>query len=171
MTIEIGPENASSGGRSAALAALAGERCTQSPEATEAFGRALAACLRGGEAIALHGDLGAGKTVLARGLARGLGIAEAVRSPTFTIVQEYAGTSLRLYHIDLYRLAGAEAALAFGIEEYLGDRDAVTVVEWAERAPELFAASAWHVYLTHAGPEERRICLVLPDPAGPRAAG
>lgn len=82
------------------------------------LGRRLARLLRPGQTIALHGDLGAGKTVLSRGIARGLGVTEAVTSPTFTIVQEYPlpdGTAL--YHLDMYRIDDAQAALAFGIDE------------------------------------------------------
>lgn len=105
---------------------------------TEAIGHAMARHMPNGTVVALHGDLGAGKTVLARGLARGLGILEPVTSPTFTIVQEYARpTGGWLFHLDMYRIATSADALAFGIEEYLFAADAVTVVEWPERIAEL----------------------------------
>lgn len=107
---------------------------TASEPETEAVGRRLAAILTPGCVVALHGDLGAGKTVLTRGIARGLGITEPVTSPTFTIVQEYRrcdGTWL--FHLDMYRIRHEDDALAFGIEEFLFAPDAVTVVEWPER--------------------------------------
>lgn len=101
---------------------------------TEIYGCALARLLGGGSVLAVYGDLGAGKTVLARGIARGLGITEAVTSPTFAIVQEYrAPVGLWLYHLDLYRIGNEQDALAFGIEEYLFAGDSVTVIEWPER--------------------------------------
>lgn len=115
--------------------------------ATEALGRELAAQLTGGDVVALLGDLGAGKTVFSRGLARGLGITEPITSPTFAIVQEYEGPSLTLLHMDMYRLQGEEDALAFGIEDYLGDSQAICVIEWAERIPELLPPGHLRVHL------------------------
>lgn len=102
--------------------------------ATEALGRALGRAVDGGTVIALRGNLGSGKTVMARGIGRGLGVDEPITSPTFTLVQEYTGQRWRFYHIDLYRLAGEAASLELGIDEFLFDREAVTVIEWAERA-------------------------------------
>jgi len=127
--------------------------------ATEALAARLARSLPGGATVALHGDLGAGKTVFARGLARVLGVREPVTSPTFTIVQEYPGTALKLYHLDLYRLDGAAAALAFGLDDFLQDPGAVTVIEWAERIAELLPADTVHVTLAHAGPTARRVTI------------
>jgi tRNA threonylcarbamoyladenosine biosynthesis protein TsaE len=106
---------------------------THSDSETVDVGREFAASLCGGDIVALHGNLGAGKTVFARGVARGMGITEPVTSPPFTVVQEYEGPALRLYHIDLYRLQGEDDAIAFGIEEFLNDPEAVTLLEWAER--------------------------------------
>ena len=91
---------------------------TQNEQQTEDAGRALAETLRGGEVITLRGDLGAGKTVFTRGLARGLGIASPILSPTFTIVREYTGR-LKLYHFDFYRLTEAEELGEIGFEEYM----------------------------------------------------
>jgi tRNA threonylcarbamoyladenosine biosynthesis protein TsaE len=82
--------------------------------------------------IALSGDLGTGKTQLVKGLARGLGIAACVHSPTFTLVNEYDGGRLRLFHLDLYRLETPEQITAAGLEEFL-QPEGVTVIEWAER--------------------------------------
>jgi len=109
---------------------------SHSPEETEAAGRRLAAALRPGDVVALTGDLGAGKTAFTRGLAAGLGCGDAVSSPTFTLIQEYGGGRLPLYHMDLYRLESVEEAIRIGIEEYL-EGDGVAVIEWAEKFPDL----------------------------------
>jgi tRNA threonylcarbamoyladenosine biosynthesis protein TsaE len=109
-----------------------GEITTNSAEETFAFARTLGEQLAGGEVFLLKGDLGAGKTVFAKGLGAGLGIASSeVTSPSFTLINVYEGR-LRLYHIDLYRLdAGLHDEL--GLSEILDDRRAVVVIEWAER--------------------------------------
>ncbi len=113
---------------------------TSGAEETEVLGRRLAAVLPPGAVLTLYGNLGAGKTVLARGIARGLGVTEPVTSPTFAIVQEYRAPGGRwFYHLDLYRIRDDADALAFGIEEYLFNPAAVTVVEWPERIPGLLA--------------------------------
>ena len=106
---------------------------TLSREESEAFGEALARALPIGSVVAMYGDLGAGKTVIARGFARGLGITEAVSSPTYTIVQEYdiPGSSNRFYHLDLYRISDEHAALGFGVDEFLSDPEA-----WTLRRPQ-----------------------------------
>jgi tRNA threonylcarbamoyladenosine biosynthesis protein TsaE len=108
---------------------------------TLAIGRALGHCLLPGDVLVLSGTLGAGKTTLTQGIARGLGIEDYVTSPTFTLVNEYrpraAGPAL--YHVDLYRTSGAAEALDLGLDEYLGLADlpaGVAVLEWAERAPD-----------------------------------
>ena len=107
---------------------------TDSPEATEALGMRLAACLTPGTVIALEGDLAAGKTCLVRGMARALGIpAESVHSPTFTLVNRYQGHSAKLYHLDLYRLSGADELGELGWEE-ICEPDGFAAIEWAERA-------------------------------------
>jgi len=87
----------------------------------------------------LSGELGAGKTQLVKGVARGLGIAARVHSPTFTLVNEYGGGRLRLFHLDLYRLETREQILSAGLEEFL-PADGVTVIEWAERIYDLRSA-------------------------------
>ena len=105
---------------------------SQSPAETEAIGERWARVAERGWVIALSGDLGSGKTQLVKGLARGLGIASRVHSPTFTLVNEYVGGRLKLFHLDLYRLELPEQILAVGLEEYLLP-DGVTVIEWAEK--------------------------------------
>jgi tRNA threonylcarbamoyladenosine biosynthesis protein TsaE len=105
---------------------------TASEPETSAVGESLAAKLRSGDVILLYGDLGAGKTAFVRGLARGLGAdPDDVSSPTFTIVQEYTGTSLKLYHVDLYRLEPAEID-DLGLDDLVSG-DGVVAIEWAER--------------------------------------
>ena len=98
----------------------------------EAWGRSA----QRGWVIALSGELGAGKTQLVKGVARGLGIAARVHSPTFTLVNEYSGGRLRLFHLDLYRLETREQILSAGLEEFLSP-DGVAVIEWAERIYDL----------------------------------
>ena len=102
------------------------------PAETEALGEKFGRLAKRGLVIALSGELGAGKTQLVKGLARGLGITARVHSPTFTLVNEYAGGRLRLFHLDLYRLESSAQILSAGLEEFL-QPDGVAVVEWAER--------------------------------------
>lgn len=105
---------------------------TQSPEETERVGAALSACLRPGQVVAFRGPLGAGKTAFTRGLARGLGVTGPVTSPTYTIVHEYNGGRMPLFHFDMYRLNSEEDLFDIGWEDYL-DRGGLCVVEWSER--------------------------------------
>jgi tRNA threonylcarbamoyladenosine biosynthesis protein TsaE len=105
---------------------------SHSPAETDALGEQWGRAAQSGLVIGLCGDLGAGKTQLVKGLARGLGIAERVHSPTFALVNIYNGGRLTLFHLDLYRLDTPEQILGAGLEEYLKP-DGVTVIEWAER--------------------------------------
>ena len=104
---------------------------THSVDETEALGERLAKTLHGGEIIAFTGDLGAGKTAFTRGLARGLGIPMRVTSPTYTIVNEYTGGRLPLFHFDMYRLGSSDELFDIGWEDYL-QRGGVCAVEWSE---------------------------------------
>ena len=104
---------------------------THSPEETERLGEKLAKKLTPGTVLAYRGELGAGKTAFTRGLARGLGYAEPVTSPTYTIVNEYLGGRLPLFHFDMYRLRSADDLWDIGWEDYL-DRGGVCAVEWSE---------------------------------------
>ena len=105
---------------------------SHSPAETEALGEKFGRAAERGLVVALTGELGAGKTQLVKGIARGLGIAARVHSPTFTLVNEYAGGRLRLFHLDLYRLETREQILSAGLEEFF-QPDGVAVIEWAER--------------------------------------
>ena len=104
---------------------------SHNPTETESLGESWGRAAQRGCVIALSGDLGAGKTQLVKGIARGLGIVACVHSPTFTLVNEYDGGRLRLFHLDLYRLETREQITAAGLEEFL-QPDGVTVIEWAE---------------------------------------
>ncbi len=121
--------------------------------------------LRGGEVLALCGQLGAGKTHFTQGLANGLGIdASAVTSPTFTLVQEYGGGRLPLFHFDFYRMESPQEVLAIGWEEYLDEPQGVVVVEWADKFPDLLPespATQWWTIATdeRAGPGVRVLSL------------
>lgn len=141
-------------------------RSTSGPDETEALAEALAHGLRGGEVLALVGALGAGKTCFVRGLARGLGVRDDVASPTYALVHEYeAARGMTLVHCDLYRLAGVADARALGLEDWLGRRGTVVVVEWADRAPELFEAGAVRIELERTTGDERAIVVTgLPEP-------
>ena len=134
---------------------------THSEAQTAAVGRELGSSLSAGDTVLLYGDLGAGKTAFVRGLAEGLGIdPDEVSSPTFTLVQEYAGTSLTLYHVDLYRLDSAEVD-DLGLDDLLDSRG-IVAIEWAERWPGR-PRRAIDVQLEESGEGRRRIRVARPD--------
>ena len=133
-------------------------------EASQALGESWARELTGGEIFALHGVLGAGKTQLVKGLARGLGFEGDVTSPTFTIIHEYRGGRLTLYHIDLYRIRSEKEAVDLGLEEYLPG-DGVTVIEWPDRIPTLLPPQTRHWELQVVSLTERVIRDVSQIPA------
>ena len=130
---------------------------THSPEETEALGEALGRRLRGGEIIAYYGGLGAGKTAFTRGLARGLDISARVTSPTYTIVNEYLGGRLPLFHFDMYRLSSADDLFDIGWEDYL-DRSGVCAVEWSENVAEAMEQA---VVVTIRRLDEDSRCITL----------
>lgn len=130
---------------------------TTSPAQTEAVGSALAKTLAPGTVIAYRGDLGAGKTAFTRGLARGLGYAEPVTSPTYTIVNEYLGGRLPLFHFDMYRLHSADDLWDIGWDDYL-ERGGVCAVEWSENVAEAME-DAITVDIAKCGDTVRRIVI------------
>ncbi|UDQ99025.1 tRNA (adenosine(37)-N6)-threonylcarbamoyltransferase complex ATPase subunit type 1 TsaE [Lentisphaerota bacterium WC36G] len=135
---------------------------------TELFAQTLAQILPLGTVITLDGDLGAGKTVFSRGFARGLNITEPISSPTFTIVQEYklenySKRSAWFFHLDLYRIDGYHAALAFGIEEFLNEPSAFTLIEWPVRIKELLKNNFLSIKITHINENSRLIILKFID--------
>jgi tRNA threonylcarbamoyladenosine biosynthesis protein TsaE len=135
---------------------------TRTAAETIRLGERLGAVAEPGDLVCLYGELGAGKTQLAKGIARGLGVASVVNSPSFVLVAEYAGR-LPFFHVDLYRLADVGEAIAAGI---LDDRRAagLTVVEWAERIAELLPAARLDVRIEGAADEPRRIRLEALEP-------
>ncbi len=130
---------------------------TNSPEETEAIGQALGQTLRGGEIVAYTGDLGAGKTAFTRGLAKGLGINMSVTSPTYTLVNEYTGGRLELFHFDMYRLSSSEDLFDIGWEDYLC-RGGVCAVEWSENVADAMEDAIW-VRIQRLGENERSITI------------
>ena len=131
------------------------EHVTNSPEETEALGERLAERLEPGTVIAFTGDLGAGKTAFVRGLARGLGIAERVTSPTFTIVNEYEGGRLPLFHFDMYRLGSADELFDIGWEDYLA-RGGVCAVEWSENVADALEEGCLRVDIRRGERDDQR---------------
>ena len=146
-------------------------RTTRSVAGTRALGAALAAHLAPGDVLVLTGDLGAGKTAFAQGVAAGLGVTDPVTSPTFTIVQEYAGP-VPVQHLDLYRLGSLQEVIDLGIEETLDER--VTIVEWGDVAldalpPRLIVVA---IALEPAGDDdERTLTITTRGDWGARGAG
>jgi len=135
------------------------EFTSSSPEQTFNYGHQLGARLEGGEILLLSGPLGAGKTIFVKGICASLGIdEEEVTSPSFTLVNPYAGR-LQLYHLDLYRLdEGAGAAHAVDLDELLTDERAVIAIEWAERMGNYpLPANVWHIDISGDGDSTRHI--------------
>ncbi len=130
---------------------------THSAAETEALGARIAPALRAGDVIALRGGLGMGKTALVRGLAAGLGYPGRVSSPTFTLVNEYEGGRLPLFHFDLYRLGSPEELFDVGWEDYL-DRGGVCCVEWSEIAGDALGATV-QISLARLSDTSRRISV------------
>ena len=130
---------------------------TNSPAETEAIGAALGKILPAGTVIAYRGDLGAGKTAFTRGLARGLGCREMVTSPTYTIVNEYLGGRLPLFHFDMYRLKSSDDLWDIGWEDYL-DRNGICAVEWSENVDDAMEEPIV-ITIEKLGEESRRITI------------
>ena len=130
---------------------------TNSPEQTEEVGAALSKVLSPGTVIAYRGDLGAGKTAFTRGLARGLGVADPVTRPTYTIVNEYLGGRMPLFHFDMYRLHSADDLWDIGWEDYL-ERGGICAVEWSENVADAME-DAITVTIEKLGEDSRRITI------------
>ena len=129
---------------------------TKSAAETRALGEKLAARLRPGDVLLLEGDLGAGKSELTRGIAKGLGVAETVTSPSFTILNVYESGRCPLYHFDWYRLESSEELYELGMDEFLSG-DGIAVVEWPGRCPDAVPEGAVRIRMTAAGENERMI--------------
>ena len=130
---------------------------SNSPAETEAIGAALGKTIKPGTVIAYRGDLGAGKTAFTRGLALGLGSTELVTSPTYTIVNEYLGGRMPLFHFDMYRLASSDDLWDIGWEDYL-DRNGICAVEWSENVADALE-DPMVITIEKLGEESRRITI------------
>ena len=130
------------------------------PSETFRIGWILGETLKDGDCVALTGELGAGKTCLTQGIAKGLGVPDsyAVTSPTFTLLNEYPGRESALYHLDVYRLAGSGDLMELGYEEYLSG-GGVMVIEWAEKTMDQIPEGALFITFSHLGENMRRIEL------------
>ena len=135
------------------------EYVSNAPEETEALGAALAERLKPGTVVAFSGDLGAGKTAFVRGMARGLGIPERVTSPTFTIVNEYGGGRLPLFHFDMYRLDSSDELFDIGWEDYLV-RGGVCAVEWSENVSDALDADCIRVDIRRGAHDNQRLITI-----------
>ena len=120
---------------------------------TEALGEKIGLIAQNGLVVALHGDLGTGKSVIARGIARGLGIQGRIPSPTFTLANQYEGR-LIFHHLDLYRLSDPEELAQLGFDEFIGE-EGVSAVEWPSRAEHLLGPDCLHLSLSDADPQSR----------------
>ncbi len=135
------------------------EFVTECEQETEALGERLAGRLEPGAVVAFTGDLGAGKTAFTRGLARGLGISGRVTSPTFTVVNEYEGGRLPLFHFDMYRLGSSDELFGIGWEDYLA-REGVCAVEWSENVSDALEEGTIFVEIRRGASERQRIVTV-----------
>ncbi len=135
------------------------ELLSHSPEDTEDIGARLAEQLEPGAVVAFTGDLGAGKTAFTRGLARGLGIPDRITSPTFTIVNEYEGGRLPLFHFDMYRLGSADELFDIGWEDYLR-RGGVCAVEWSENIADALEEDAVRVDIRRGASDQERVITI-----------
>jgi tRNA threonylcarbamoyladenosine biosynthesis protein TsaE len=147
---------------------MVSQTVTHSPEQTLAAGRHLASEFHPPCLVILEGELGSGKTTLAKGIVAGLGAAreEAVSSPTFTLVHEY-GNDTKVYHVDLYRIEDAGDLATLGLEEIINEK-AVVLVEWGEKFSKIFPAPDFHIKLEHLGLEDRRITVQAAKSASSR---
>jgi tRNA threonylcarbamoyladenosine biosynthesis protein TsaE len=145
---------------------------TKTEKQTHSLGKKFAESLRGGEVIALIGDLGAGKTVFTKGLAAGLGIKQIVNSPTFVVMKIYKTANQgpvcrrgrleirNLVHIDAYRLKSGNELKGIGIEDYLNKPETITVIEWADRAKDILPKNTKFIYLKDLATGQREIKIV-----------
>lgn len=129
----------------------------ESAAAMQQLGRELAGNLQVGDVLMLHGDLGAGKTTLTQGVAEGLGIDGPIQSPTFTLVREHDGPSMKLYHLDLYRLDDPGELEDIGYEVYINPPEGVSIIEWPERAGDWLPERFTVVRIEHLGGDRRSV--------------
>jgi len=139
------------------------EYITSSADETIALGRELALKLRNWRVVILRGDLGAGKTTLVKGIAEGLQAASAndVTSPTFTLIHEYGGPEVKLYHVDLYRIETERELATLGLDELFAEEGYLVLLEWGEKFPRLVMECDAEIAIERLGEFERKIALRL----------
>jgi len=139
----------------------ASEHITHSAEETVALGRELAPMLKSARLVLLRGDLGAGKTTLVKGIAAGLDAAsqEDVTSPTFTLIHEYRGPEVNVYHVDLYRIDTQRELDTLGLDELLSEPDNLVLIEWGEKFPRFEQERDVEIRIERAGEQERRVVV------------
>ena len=133
-----------------------------SEKQTQRLGFALGACLREGDVVLLQGEMGAGKSVLTRAAARGLGVEGPVPSPTFTILNIHEGSDIKLYHFDLYRLEGEDALYEMGLDEFIPARDGASLIEWPQMAAEAMPDDCLMIDIRYAMDGEAREITLTP---------
>jgi tRNA threonylcarbamoyladenosine biosynthesis protein TsaE len=132
------------------------ELFSSSPQETQRFGERLGARARAGDLFCLEGELGAGKTCFVQGIGHGLGIRDAIHSPTFILANEHRGGRAPLYHLDVYRVRSAHEAMGFGLDDYLAS-EGVLVIEWAEKIREALPAERLWISFEHRGENARAV--------------
>lgn len=134
-------------------------------EGTIALGERIAEMLTAPKLVILRGEVGAGKTTLVKGIAAALGAAteDDVTSPTFTIVHEYEGTKVRLFHLDLYRLETEEQIAVLGLDEMAGYDNSLVLVEWGDRFESIVRRADAEIYMEHGGEDERGLLVRVKD--------
>lgn len=132
---------------------------THSPEETRALGKKIAAQLKAGDTVLLTGDMGAGKSELARGIARGLGVAGPVPSPSFTILNAYDEGRIPLYHFDWYRVQDSAEIGEMGMDEQIGG-DGIALIEWSENAPEFVPEKALRILIERKEDDSRAFSFI-----------
>jgi len=138
------------------------EIITESQDATKNLGRDIAQFLKKGDIVLLEGELGAGKTVFAKGLMEGLGIGEEIVSPTFTIINPYFSEPM-VYHIDVYRLHSAADFFNAGLEEIINDEGSIKIIEWGEKVKEFLRSPYWEIKIFFGDTlTTRKIIIVSP---------
>ena len=137
---------------------------SNSPDETESFGRELAKNVKPGDVLALTGELGSGKTQFVKGLAAGIGAAIAATSPTFTLIHEYSGGHLPIYHFDFFRIEDRSSAERLGLDDYFFG-DGVSVIEWADKFPDLIPENARWISFETKSEAQRAITVQESSPA------
>lgn len=133
---------------------------TNSFEETRGMGKELGRTLRGGEFIALYGDLGGGKTTFVQGLTLGIGIKRRITSPTFIIIRSYKIESKMFYHIDLYRIQTTTDLKGIGIQDVIKDKNSIIVVEWAEKMKHFLPEKRFDIFFEYLDENKRKIKII-----------